>query len=83
MCVFTVKSIYVKQDKKCGAKCQTSDWISAKVKTSRGEWKGPQFCSPGYAVVGLRTQHGVDYSHKDIKDDAGLTGVELYCDKQP
>ena len=62
-------------------KCGTSDWISAEVKMSRGEWKIPQFCSQGFAVVGLRTQHGVDYSHKYVKDDAGLTGVELYCDK--
>ena len=59
-----------------------NSYISAKVKMDMGDWTERKFCPPGYAVVGLRTQHGIDLDYP-YADDVGLTGVELYCDKYP
>jgi len=57
-----------------------NSFISAQVKMDMGDWTERKFCPPGYAVVGLRTQHGIDLDYP-VADDVGLTGVELYCDK--
>jgi len=60
--------------------CNPEDYISAEVKIKMGTWSNREFCPPGYAVVGLRTQHGKDFDYS-VPDDVGLTGVELYCDR--
>jgi len=62
--------------------CTPRQYISAEVKIEMGAWSNKEICPPGYAVVGLRTQHGKDFDHS-VPDDVGLTGVELYCDKLP